>query len=381
MCLAMPDAAPENSVSPPTDVNLANRRLGDYHILRRLGRGGMGDVYLAEQESLKRHVAFKVLRPNLAVDQAYVQRFTQEARAAAKLVHANIVQIYEVGCRDGWHFISLEYVPGGNLRQLITRQGHPLNAQQAMLVMRQVAAALQKAAEQGIVHRDIKPENILLTPSGEAKVADFGLARFTGDGEALQLTQQGTTMGSPLYMSPEQAEGKAVDPRSDIYSLGATCFHMLTGRPPFEGPTALSVAMAHVKTPPPLLSQLRPDLSPALCDLVQRMLAKRPQDRIASASEILKALRTIQGHTHDETLFAGLGPSSVTEPVTLAHTRFAATQKLDQAMKTQTMLMTRVKPFSWWKYALVLVGAFLFGAILAGASAPKSVFSTSTERR
>src|SRR5205823_9955671 len=197
----------------------------------------------------------------------------------AKLVHANIVQIYEVGCADGTYYISQEYVPGQNLKQLLARLGHGVDAVQAVNIIRQAAAALHKAAEQKIIHRDIKPENIMITPSGEVKVADFGLARVVRDGEALNLTQVGITMGTPLYMSPEQVQGKPVDARSDIYSFGVTCYHMLAGHPPFSGDNAFQVALQHVNDEPEPLPAIRPDLPPELCRLVHKMMAKKPEDR------------------------------------------------------------------------------------------------------
>jgi eukaryotic-like serine/threonine-protein kinase len=355
--------------SVETDADLTDRRLGDFHLLRRLGRGGMGDVYLAEQDSLKRQVAIKVLRPSLSGDSSYVQRFTQEARAAAKLVHANIVQIYEVGVREGMHYIAQEYVPGGNLRQLIARSGKPLDANLVIPVMRQVLSALHKAGELGIVHRDIKPENIMLTPAGEVKVADFGLARITGDGDALHLTQMGMTMGSPLYMSPEQAEGKPVDPRSDLYSFGATVFHMLTGRPPFEGATPLAVAVQHVKSPPPNLAELRPDLSPNLCALVHKLLSKKPAERFNHAADVLKSLHALRGEGLSESQISGLAGWSDAEAIALGSARFSATQKLDQIMRTQSMRTPR--KLSWWQIGGIVFAAFLLGCILAGLSRPK----------
>src|SRR5262245_53658712 len=245
------------------DPDLSGRRLGDYQLLRRLGRGGMAEVYLAEQLSLKRQVAFKVLKGSLAGDDAYIRRFHHEAQAAAKLVHANIVQIHEVGCIDGIHYIAQEYVSGQNVKQLLARRGQGLEPALTVSILRQVAAALHKASEQGIIHRDIKPENIMLAQSGEVKVADFGLARVASQ-EAMNLTQVGITMGTPLYMSPEQVEGKPVDPRSDIYSLGVTCYQMLAGHTPFDGDTALAIAVQHLKNEPKRLEELRPDLPPAL---------------------------------------------------------------------------------------------------------------------
>ena len=176
-----------------SEADLSGRKLGDYQLLRRLGRGGMAVVYLAEQTSLRRKVAVKVLKRHLAQDDSYVRRFHKEAQAAASLVHANIVQIHEVGEIEGVHFIVQEYVSGQNLREYIARHG-AVSVGLAVNVLRQVAAALHRAGPQGIVHRDIKPENIMLAPTGEVKVADFGLARITQDQEGTDVTQIGITM-------------------------------------------------------------------------------------------------------------------------------------------------------------------------------------------
>ncbi|MFM8705779.1 MAG: serine/threonine-protein kinase, partial [Planctomycetia bacterium] len=183
--------------------------------MRRLGSGGMGDVYLAEQQSLGRQVAVKVLRRDAARHPAGVERFAREARAAAALVHGNIVQIHEVACIDGVYFLAEEYVAGPSLKAWLSARG-PLDPVQALSVLSQVGSALVKSAQAGIVHRDIKPENLLVTPAGEVKVADFGLARVLETD--LELTQDGMTLGTPLYMSPEQAAGRLVDVRSDLYS-------------------------------------------------------------------------------------------------------------------------------------------------------------------
>ena len=260
----------------------------------------MAEVYLAEQVRLKRRVAVKILKPELAGDRTYLQRFELEAQAAASLIHANIVQIYEVGCVDQLHYIAQEYVQGQNLRDYLARHGPP-DLSHALSIMRQAASALAKAAEQGVVHRDIKPENIMLTAGGEVKVADFGLARLTHEGAANDLTQVGMTLGTPLYMSPEQVEGRPLDPRSDIYSFGVTCYQMLSGSPPFVGETALGVAVQHLKSRPKPLEAIRPDLPPMLCRIVHRMLAKSPSERFESARELLRELRRLQiEHFGDE---------------------------------------------------------------------------------
>ena len=287
--------------SPTTGPrDLSGLRLGGYRLLRRLGSGAMADVYLAEQASLSRAVAVKVLRPETAARPNAVLRFTQEARAAAGLVHGNIVQIHEVDCLDGHHFLAEEYVAGPTLRTWLQERG-PLDARQALAVLAQVGSALERASGQGVVHRDIKPENLLLTPAGEVKVADFGLARVlsvAADGP--DLTQDGTALGTPLYMSPEQAEGRAVDTRSDLYSLGATLYHLLAGRPPFGGSTNVAVALAHRHEVPASLDEHRDKVPPALSAIVLRLLAKSPDDRYQSPAELLLAVESAE-----EELFPG----------------------------------------------------------------------------
>ena len=259
--------------------------------MRRLGSGAMADVYLAEQTSLGRQVAVKVLRSGTPRNTAAIERFEQEARAAASLVHGHIVQIHEVACIDGIHFLAEEYVAGPSLKAWLTTRG-PIDSRQAIWILNQVGSALARSAEQGIVHRDIKPENLLLTLAGEVKVADFGLARVLS--ENLDLTHDGMTLGTPLYMSPEQGEGRSVDARSDLYSLGATIYHLLAGRPPFSGPSAVAVVMAHIKEPLPPLSSTRPDLPVGLCEIVDRLLAKQPTDRFESPQALLEAVDQLE---------------------------------------------------------------------------------------
>jgi serine/threonine-protein kinase len=275
-------------------VDLSGQTLSDFRLLRRLGQGGMGQVYLAEQISLKRKVALKLLRPDLAVNATALARFKAEAEAVARATHANIVQVYAIGEVAGQHFMALEYVEGKNLRQYLEKKGTP-EVMLALSIMRQVAAALQRASELGIIHRDIKPENILLTRKGEVKVADFGLSRiFSDDRQPLNLTQSGVTMGTPLYMSPEQVEGKPIDPRTDIYSFGVTCYHLLAGVPPFRGQTAFEVAVQHVQQQAPLLSNIRPDLPQELCALVHRMMAKNPDERIQTGREAVREILRVR---------------------------------------------------------------------------------------
>jgi len=321
----------------------------------------MAVVYLAEQQSLRRKVALKVLRGSLANDPTYVARFEKEARAAAALVHGSIVQIYEVGNIDGVRFIAQEYVAGQSLGELVKRQG-PLKATQAVSVMRQVGAALHKAAEIGVVHRDIKPDNLMVANSGEVKVADFGLASIIDD---VQLTQEGVTMGTPLYMSPEQVEGKKLDARSDLYSLGVTCHHLLTGHPPFEGETALAVAMQHLRSEATRLETIRPDLPDGLCRIIHRLMAKKAEDRYKSAAAMLRELRSLgleenglEGN--DEPWPSAIDEWSSAELAAAAAGRKDATQQLATVM----VQSQQRSPVPWW----IVLASLSLGACLIGAA-------------
>jgi serine/threonine protein kinase len=342
-------------------ASLIGLTLGDYQILRRLGRGGMSVVYLAEQQSLKRRVAFKVLKSNLAEQEPYVRRFHTEAQAAASLVHANIVQIYEVGNIQGIHYIAQEYVAGQNLAQFMLRNGN-ISSGLGVNILQQVAAALNRAGKQGIIHRDIKPENIMLAPTGEVKVADFGLARVVDQDNGVQTTQIGITMGTPLYMSPEQAEGKAVDPRSDMYSLGVTAYHMLTGDPPFQGETALSVAVQHLKREPTPIQEHRSDLSEAFSLIIMKLLAKDPADRFQKATDLQESLRKLPDTDMDNSWPDDLDRWDW-ENMSLANAQVQATQQLDALMKNHTQQSGQFALNRLWMLAAVIF--FVAGMVLA----------------
>jgi eukaryotic-like serine/threonine-protein kinase len=285
----MPDSVPEPAAEPPKPPpDITGRTLGDFQVLRKLGQGGMGQVYLARQLSLKREVALKLLRGDLAQNATALKRFQAEAEAVARISHPNIVQVYAIGEHEGLRYMALEYVEGRNLRDFLERKGPP-DLPIALAIVRQVAAALLRASELGIVHRDIKPENILLTKKVEVKVTDFGLSRLTLDEkQPLNLTQSGVTVGTPLYMSPEQVRGLPTDHRSDLYSFGVTCYHLLAGHPPFGGANAIDVAMKHVNDQPEPLTAIRPDLPADLGALVHKLMAKKPEDRYASAKDVLR---------------------------------------------------------------------------------------------
>jgi len=266
------------------------RVLGDrYEIHRHLARGGMAQVYLARDRALDRPVAVKELVPEFATDPSFVERFRREAQSAARLTHPNVVAVYDWGTQDGTYFIVMEYVDGPSLSQLIRRDG-ALHPRRAAEIASEVAAALGFAHSQGVVHRDVKPGNVLLSASGQAKVADFGIARAMSSADE-ELTQTGSGMGTATYFSPEQAQGHAVDPRSDLYSLGCVLYEMLTARTPFSGDSPVAVAYKHVQEQPVPPSRINPNVPPALEAIDLKLLAKDPAQRYPSAEDLRSDLR------------------------------------------------------------------------------------------
>lgn len=352
---------------PAETLDLTGRELGDYRVLRRIGVGGMAEVYLADQLSLGRQVAMKVLLRSLAADATYVERFMHEARAVAALSHANIVQIHEVGQIDGYHFIVQEYVRGKNLAEVLKREG-ALQPRLVLDVLRQVTAALAKADEAGIVHRDLKPENILLSYSGEVKVADFGLARLRHV-ENRTLTQAGVTMGTPLYMSPEQIEGRPVDCRSDIYSLGVTCYHLLTGHPPHQGDTALAIALQHLNVPPRPLENLRDDIPSSMARIVHRMIAKKPEQRYGSPGELLAELRKLAAEAAKAGWGEGPDQWSLADWVASADAQSRHTRRLGELMQASDRLSKQLA--AGGRRTLVVLAALAAGAGAGAAMRPK----------
>ena len=259
-------------------------RLGHYRIVSLLGRGGMADVYRAEDERLGREVALKAVPPEFARDPERVERFEREVRAAAGLTHPNIVTVYEFGQGEGQHFYTMELMPGGDLKARIREHPDGMPAAEAVSVAAVVARALDYAHKRGFVHRDVKPENILFGEDGTPQLTDFGIARAMSEGT--RMTAAGMIIGSPHYMSPEQARGLAVDGRSDLYSLGVVIYEMLTGRLPFDTGDTMAVAYAHVNDPVPKLPSELARWQP----VVDRLLAKSPKDRYGSAGELAEVL-------------------------------------------------------------------------------------------
>jgi serine/threonine-protein kinase len=266
---------------------LIGKAFGPYKVLEKIGEGGMGVVYKGYQESLSRYVAIKVLRGELAHDQRFIARFRREALAVAKLSHPNLLHVYDAGVDHNVYYIVMDYVDGGSLKDLI-RQG-PLETGRAVSIAAQVADALNYAHQQGFVHRDVKPANVLLTRDGRPLLADFGIARALD--ASMHLTRTGASIGTPEYMAPEQAEGQPADGRTDIYALGIVLYEMLTGQVPFSTPTPMATLYKQVHDPPPPLRQINTAVPPWLEMVVDKALAKRPQDRYRQASELAQALR------------------------------------------------------------------------------------------
>src|SRR4051794_28646861 len=254
---------------------------GRYRIVRKLGTGGMANVYLAEDEVLGRRVAIKILNDRHAGDDQFVERFRREAKNAASLSHPNIVSIYDRGDAEGTYYIAMEYLDGRSLKELIISRG-PAPVNVSIEYARQILSALRFAHRHGIVHRDIKPHNVLVDAEGRVKVTDFGIARAGTS----QMTEAGSIVGTAQYLSPEQARGSGVDQRSDLYSLGIVLYELVTGTVPFNGDTPVEIAMKHLSQTPDPPSERRPDVPRDLDLIVMRALAKDPDDRYQSAEEM-----------------------------------------------------------------------------------------------
>jgi beta-lactam-binding protein with PASTA domain/predicted Ser/Thr protein kinase len=296
---------------------------GRYRIIRRLGSGGMANVYLAEDQELGRRVAIKILNERHASDEQFIERFRREAKNAAALSHPNIVSIYDRGEAEGTYYIAMEHLDGRNLKELLQARG-PAPVRIAVEYARQILGALRFAHRKGIVHRDIKPHNVLVDAEGRLKVTDFGIARA---GAASQMTEAGSIVGTAQYLSPEQARGGAVDQRSDLYSVGIVLYELVTGKVPFSGDSPVEIAMKHLSAKPPLASETRKDIPRDLDLVVMRALAKDPDERYQSADEMDADLErvargaAVSRETSDAATAVIAAPSSMPTAVTRLRTR------------------------------------------------------------
>lgn len=288
----MTDRESEDTGSPKTGMDPEIpmvERIGRFRVERLLGRGGMGEVYLGIDEGLKRAVAIKVLSDRLAHDASNVARFHREAQAAARVNHPNVTKIHELAEWDGRPYFVMEYVEGETLEDRLLERGR-LDAKEALAIAEQAAQGLEAAAMVRLIHRDVKPSNIIIMADGMVKLTDFGLAKAIEEGS--KLTRTDVVLGTPHYISPEQARGETgIDSRTDIYALGATLYHALAGKPPFDANTPMGVLVRHIHDPVPSLAVERPGLGSAIVELVHRCLAKDPGDRPQNYAELLTSLR------------------------------------------------------------------------------------------
>jgi eukaryotic-like serine/threonine-protein kinase len=342
---------------------------GRYRVLRRIGSGGMADVYCAEDSHLGRQVAIKVLHRRFAQDQEFVERFRREAKSAAGLNHPNVVGVFDRGEHEGTYYIAMEFLEGQTLKDVVTAEA-PLAQERAIDLGVQILQAAGFAHSHGVIHRDFKPHNVIVDAHGRAKVTDFGIARAG----ASEMTETGSIMGTAQYLSPEQAQGHAVTATSDIYSIGVMLYEMLAGRLPFDGDSAVAVALKHLSEPPMPISQSRPDIHPALEAVVMAALAKDPAQRWQSAPDFaagLEAARTqIQASGNGGQDTASFTPIPMplpgdTEPTQLAPDTTPALAPVGEPERREG------RP--WWWYAigvlaLALVGVLLF-VILSGVLA------------
>jgi len=292
-------------------------QLGDFKLLKRLGKGGMGEVYLARQISLDRDVALKVMAKAIAAKPGFVERFYREARSMAKLDHPNVVRGYAVGEDQGLHFVAMELIDGKSMQDWLNQLG-TLSVGDAVHVALRAASALAHAHEQGLIHRDIKPDNMLVTSKGILKVSDLGLAKQVDEDNS--MTQSGTGLGTPYYMPPEQARNaKHVDLRSDIYALGSTLYHFLTGAYPFQAESTLELILAKEKGQFPPVRKLNRDVPERLSLIVEKMMAKDPKHRYQTCAEVIRDLESL-GVAHDTLSFieGAVKPAGAARPASAA---------------------------------------------------------------
>ncbi|MHC5067597.1 MAG: serine/threonine protein kinase [Planctomycetota bacterium] len=337
---------------------LAQKQIGGYKLVRRIGEGGMGEVYVAEQLNMHRQVALKVLHDKWVDDEEFRKRFLLEARAAGKLSHNNLIQVYDVGKYQGMYYFSMEFVDGVTVDDLIEHDG-AMELDKCVDIALQVCQALKYLSDHDIVHRDIKPANMMLTKDGIVKLGDFGFIQSHYDSE---LMQEGTTLGTPDYISPEQARGQRdLDIRSDIYSLGVSLFHMLIGSPPFEG-SCSKVMRDHLDTAPPDLSRLRRGLPQDLVRIISKTLTKNVADRYQTADELIADLEMLK---IDQAANTGDLPSTRSQ---ILHVISAEKERITQLEGQLAALQAGAR--RWRQLAMVgWVVAIIVGLVAAGLAA------------
>src|SRR3954447_18181745 len=334
---------------------------GRYEIVQHLARGGMAEVFLARDLLLDRPVAIKVLFPEFAADRSFVERFRREARSAANLNHPNIVSIYDWGEEEGTYFIVMEYVEGRPLRQVIREDG-PIPPPRAAEIGADIAAALSFAHKNNVIHRDVKPGNVLISPNGQVKVTDFGIARAAGNAQEA-LTQTGAVMGTATYFSPEQAQGRPIDYRSDVYALGIVLYEMVVGRPPFYNENPVAVAYQHVRERPIPPRQHNPKIPVPFEAIVLKSLAKNPVNRYNSAEELRADLMRFRAGKPVLATPAKTGAAAAAAGATTAMAAIDSTQAIPATAATTVMTDGEGPKRRTGAYIALLVGLLaLLGA-------------------
>ena len=284
------ESAAKTIKSPTFEISRGDLFAGRYEIIEELGRGGMGKVFKVYDHKISEVIALKLIRPEISINSKAIERFKNELKCTRKIAHRNICRMYDLGSEEFFHYITMEYVPGEDLKRFIRRAGS-LTSGKAIYIARQVAEGLAEAHRLGVVHRDLKPQNIMIDQDGNAKIMDFGIARFA---DTERMTGSGVMIGTPEYMSPEQAELAEVDKRADIYSLGVVLYEMVSGRVPFEGETPLSIAMKHKTETAKNVREINAQVSSGLAAVISRCMEKSPADRYQSAEELIENLNSVE---------------------------------------------------------------------------------------
>jgi eukaryotic-like serine/threonine-protein kinase len=334
-------------------------RIGNYEIISKIGDGGLGTVYRARQLSMHRVVALKVLHKKWLSDQEFKSRFLLEARLAGKLSHQNLIQVYDVQRVGDLQYFSMEYVDGETVEDIIERDG-PMPLDRTIDIVIQILRALAYIQKYDIVHRDVKPGNIMLTKAGVAKLGDFGFVKYKFDSV---LSQEGEVLGTPDYISPEQAMGdENVDWRSDVYSLGATMYHMLSGRPPFEGSVS-EVMRKHIKAQPRPLREVVPDLPDEVIRLVERMMAKKPEDRCQAHQELFEDLELLKATVRADESQVHAGRSTIMRALDIEKTRLDRMRGDAQKLNMDVLRWKNLAMAGFAAAGIMLILALIFALL------------------
>ena len=367
-----PGPAPADDASPVPDDTAMDPWIGQllagYYIIRRIGEGGMGIVYLARHQSLNRLAAVKFLGAHMVTDKAYIERFLHEARGAAKLSHPNIVSVFDAGSMGSdIFFFIMEFVEGKDLGSLL-RELHILPVSQAIDYVRQATEALAYAHGKQIIHRDIKPDNLMLTGDGVIKVGDLGLAKWIEDDASGGMTQTGVVMGTPFYISPEQVRGaRDIDLRADVYSLGATLFHLVTGKIPYEGTSPAVIMAMHLNNPVPEPSKINPGLDRDICAIIKKMMAKKPDERYQTMEEVNAVLAEYQARGSHTPQIVGQASHAAAQGAIPAAAA-SLLQPLGMEFESEADDSTKIRAMI---AASIIIAAIFFGLFVTSISKPR----------